>query len=118
MSAIKREAVPELYWRNPDCPLCGEEVSHDGDCYCCETCDAHWPEDTGEGAWSNYEAEQCASTHQPLARNPYADGEPYQFEAKRCLLDVDHQPPHRHDAITEWTDETAVSGLGPSGGLA
>lgn len=119
MSALpKRDVAPALYWTNPDCSVCGKETSHDGDSLYCEHCGAYWPDDNGEGVWADEDTEQCASTHQPLARNQFAVGKPYQFETKRCLLDADHKPPHRVDAITEWTDETAVSGLGPADGAA
>ena len=115
MSTPKRELAPALYWRSPDCSVCGEETSHDGDSFYCEHCNVYWPDEPdGEGAWHNDDIEQCPSTHQPLARNSFAEGKPYQYETKRCLLDADHKPPHRVDAITEWTDETAVNGLGPA----
>ena len=113
MSAVKRDAAPALYHRAPDCSICGEEVSHDGDSYYCEHCNAYWPDPVGEGEWSD-DTKQCPSTHQPFARNPFAAGKPYQFDAERCLLDEDHQPPHRSESITEWTDETAVTGVGPA----
>jgi hypothetical protein len=112
VNAPTREVPPALHHRSPDCSICGEEVSHDGDSFYCEHCNAYWPEDSDDGAWNNDTAEQCASTHQPLARNQFAKGKPYQFETRRCLLDAGHETPHRSDAVTTWSDETAVNGLG------
>ena len=114
MNVVNRDAAPGLYHRAPDCSICGEEVSHDGDSFYCEHCNVYWPDPHGEGAWNNDDTEQCASTHQPLARNKFAEGKSYQFETKRCLLDADHDGKHRADMINEWSDETAVSGLGPT----
>lgn len=112
MTRPKRDAPPELYHRAPDCSICGEEVSHDGDSYYCEHCNAYWPDPVGEGAWNNDDVEQCPSTHQPMALNEFAEGKPYQFDTERCLLDADHKERHRSDSITTWTDESAVNGYG------
>lgn len=109
-----RPAPGELEWRAPDCPICGEETSHDGDSYYCEGCNACWPGNTGEGEWLDDTASQCPSTHQPLAKNEFAAGQSFRFDTVRCLLSADHKPPHRHDVITDWTDETAVNGYGPA----
>ena len=106
-----RPKPPELYFPYPDCSVCGKETSHDGDSFYCEHCGIYWP-DSGRGAgdWYDEKAEQCASTHQPLANNEFADGKPYKYETKRCLLDAGHDGKHRVDSITTWTDETAVNG--------
>lgn len=113
MTDVKRPAPLPLEYRYPSCTMCGEEVSHDGDSFYCEHCDAHWPDShNDEGSWADESAEQCGSTHQPLAKNQFAEGKPYQFETKRCLLSADHKPPHRIDDLTTWTDETAVNGMG------
>lgn len=106
-----RPKAPELYFPYPDCSVCGESTSHDGDSFFCEHCDIYWPDSGGEGEWYDEKAEQCPSTHQPFANNKHAkDTDSFKYETKRCLLASGHDGKHRVDSVTTWTDETAVNG--------
>ena len=49
------EPPGELWYRNPDCPKCYQEVEHDGDSFVCYTCHVSWdPRDPGDkGAFTD-----------------------------------------------------------------
>jgi len=81
-----RPAPPPLEYRAPDCALCGNEVVHDGDGFCCEQCCAWW-DSHGDGQWDDPDAEQCGATVQPLA--DMVDEEA-RTRTYRCALEVGH----------------------------
>lgn len=37
--------IPDLEFRNPDCPRCHQEVAGDGDSWWCEHCGITWSHD-------------------------------------------------------------------------
>jgi hypothetical protein len=107
-----REKPPALYIRNPDCTACGQETCHDGDGFYCEDCGINWPDPDSEGEWSDEEAAQCPSTHQPFALSRHVEATHGQkYATERCLLDAGHLLTHRSDEFTVWTDDNAVNGV-------
>lgn len=80
-----RMLPPALEPPMPPCPLCKEEVEHDGDSFRCPTCKASWSDIGYEGNWED-DGPQCPSA---------PDGEP-------CVLTEGHKREHRDRYGDAW----------------
>lgn len=108
--------LPDLEFRCPDCPFCGDEVnSEDGDFYC-EKCNVAWTDKGENGERTSTDLPQCSAERSPWENEEkYLTLRPLRY---RCVLDEGHKPPHRGYRIDDtdnmidahvWKDTAAVS---------
>jgi hypothetical protein len=109
-------APPPLEIQYPLCPLCGNEVDHDGDGFRCYPCAASWPDERigiYDGQWSDPDAPRCESIDgRFLPGGQWAKSSP-KWEIFRCLYPAGHGGDHswyspfatRH----RWADENAAT---------
>jgi hypothetical protein len=91
--------------QNPTRPLCSETTDYDEGTFVCYSCGCYWPAENYwlvDGQWLDEDAEQCPADVRPhlgdILHPNIAD------TVERCLLDAEHDPPHR-SADDDWTDE-------------
>lgn len=94
---MTRPAPGELYYRCPDCAICGKETDADGDSFRCYACRCHWSMRGGDdGEWDDPSEPICPKilTHEAI---PVFSG--------RCLLGEGHKGEHSNGNTT-WDAKT------------
>lgn len=89
-----RTPPPPLIPRDPECPLCREDLGHFGDGFACPRCRATWPDThigDESGEWDEPAAEQCTATVQPNLDSAWIKvDDPRKHRTYRCVLAADH----------------------------
>jgi hypothetical protein len=100
-----RAEGPELMHRAPECGLCNNECTFEGDGWGCETCGVSWPDELAPGEWTESDKPACPSRHQPWLDNEYITSPDKRQEWVQCILTEGHDTEkHRADSVTAWYD--------------
>lgn len=93
--------LPDLEFRCPDCPLCGNETNSVDDWFDCEWCNLTWDKRGTHGQRQDPQRPQCTAECAPHDEKSPSGGFRWPFLAGnryRCALDADHveqEIPHR-----------------------
>lgn len=98
MAEIKRDPAPPAEHRYPECGVCGEETTGDGDGYDCDDCGVSYSNDGSFSQWHDDEAEQCEA--RAVYFHPQAHRPP-----RRCLLNDGHAGHHIAAGYVTWDRE-------------
>lgn len=80
--------IPDLEFRPPDCPLCGDETESADEGFCCSNCILYWSADGTRGERGD-DVEECGNE-----RRPYANQARYQSirgALFHCVLGTGHK---------------------------
>lgn len=104
----ERPPPPPAEYRNPNCPLCGMELGHDGDEFVCEVCKAGWdPDNLEDGHWFDYDAPACLAQIEWFNRPTLSpEHENIRHLVEPCILSADGHEKHQgRDNWNTWTDD-------------
>lgn len=97
-----RPAPPELEFPCPPCSLCGEDTYHNGDCFRCDDCGAHWG-GNGPGGWDEPGLPVCTSTNKPFDYPGLsAEHESIRHHVDHCIRVEGHDGEHRANEFSTW----------------
>ena len=93
----RQPAPPEISFEPPPCPLCGKDLDHDGDGFCCVSCRVSWGGSGRNGRWHDPDAERCRAVRR------WEDAD---LPDEQCVLALGHRVINHipSDGFGTWLD--------------